>query len=183
MPGSISFNCETGRMMFAPFTVCCFINPNSSGVSEPGFFNTRSSTPIFPTSCSNAAMRNLSSSSVVRPSSWPISVEYFATADRARGGRQPADGSANAHREKITDENGGQNDHADERQRLPVQFGDAGVTLRLIEAPLRNDRPIHFRKSAVRSDHLDRVFLVRFGKTHRFRVAELLRQRLHFCHK
>ncbi len=25
MPGSMSFSCETGRMMFAPFTVCCFI--------------------------------------------------------------------------------------------------------------------------------------------------------------
>ena len=60
----------------------------------------------------------------------------FAAADRPRGGRQPADGPADAHREEITDENGGQSDHADERQRLPVQFGDAGVALRLIEAPL-----------------------------------------------
>src|SRR5712692_4096384 len=39
MPGSISFNCETGRMMFAPLMVCCFMRSNSSGVSAPGFFS------------------------------------------------------------------------------------------------------------------------------------------------
>ena len=42
MPGSISFNWETGRMMFAPFTVCCFMSSNSSAVKAPGFFRTRS---------------------------------------------------------------------------------------------------------------------------------------------
>ena len=99
----------------------------------------------------------------------------FATADRAGGGCQPADGLADAHGKEIPDENGGQNDHHDERQGLLVQLGDPGVGLRLIKAPLSDDCPIHFRKSAVGSDHLDRVFLVRFGKSHRFRVAELLR--------
>jgi len=47
----------------------------------------------------------------------------FAAADCARGGRQAANGSADAHCEEISDENGGQNDNADERQRLAVEFG------------------------------------------------------------
>ena len=66
-PGSISFNCATGRMIFAPFDGCCFISSNSSAVSAPGFFSTRSSTPIFPTSCSSAEIRILSSSSALQP--------------------------------------------------------------------------------------------------------------------
>src|SRR5229473_2713730 len=48
MPGSISLSWATGRMMLAPLEGCCFISSNSSGVSEPGFFRTRSSTPILP---------------------------------------------------------------------------------------------------------------------------------------
>src|SRR6266852_1349139 len=63
----------------APFTVCCFIKSYSSGVSAPGFFSTRSSTPILPTSCSSAAIFSLSRSSLVSPSSRPISVENLAT--------------------------------------------------------------------------------------------------------
>ena len=38
MPGSMSFSWATGRMMFAPLEVCCFITSNSSSVSFPGFF-------------------------------------------------------------------------------------------------------------------------------------------------
>src|SRR5579883_3154576 len=75
MPGSMSLSCETGRMMLAPLVVCVFMISNSSGVSEPGFFNTRSSTPIFPTSCSNAAMRSLSRSSAVSLISCAMIVE------------------------------------------------------------------------------------------------------------
>ena len=107
----------------------------------------------------------------------------FAAADCARGRRQSADGPADTHGEEIPNENGGQNDDDDERQRLPVQLGDAGVGLRLIETSLRDDGPIHFRKSAIGSDHFDRMFLVRFGKAYRFRVAKLLRQRSHLRYK
>src|SRR5712692_3871823 len=109
----------------------------------------------------------------------PAILLKFAAANSARGGRQPANGSADAHGEEISNENGSKNDHADERQRLPVEFSHSGVRLRLLEASLRDDGPIHFRKSAVGSDHLNRVFLVGFGKAHRLRVAKFLRQRFH----
>ena len=66
MPGSMSFSCATGRMMLAPLMGCCFIRSNSSSVSLPGFFRTRSSTPILPTSCSSAEMRRRSRSSAVQ---------------------------------------------------------------------------------------------------------------------
>ena len=44
------------------------------------------------------------------------------------------------------------------------------------EAALRDDRPIHFGKRTVRADHFDRTFFAGFGETHRFGVAQFLRQ-------
>jgi len=77
--GSISLSCETGRMMFAPLTVCCFINPNSSGVSEPGFLRTRSSTPIFSHVVQQRRDAQFVQLGRESPNSWPISIEYLAT--------------------------------------------------------------------------------------------------------
>src|SRR5258706_8565916 len=51
--------------------------------------------------------------------------------------------------QRSLDQNCDQNDHADERQSLAVQFGDAGVALRLIEASLSNDGPIQFRNREI----------------------------------
>ena len=107
----------------------------------------------------------------------------FAAADRASGRCQTANRPADTHREEIPHENRGQDNHADERERLPVQLGYAGVALRLIEPPLGNDRPIQFRNRAIRPDHFDFVFFDHFRVTNRFCVAKFLRQRLHLRHQ
>ena len=103
----------------------------------------------------------------------------FTAADGARGSRQAANRSADAHRKEVSEQDRGEDHHGNERQRLAVQLVDARVGARLFQAALRNYRPVHFRKRAVRPDHFDLAVLVFLRETNRRRAAEVLRQGEH----
>src|SRR5208337_4276769 len=79
----------------------------------------------------------------------------FTAADGARGSGQAANGSADAYGKEIAEQNGEQNDHGNESQRLAVQLGDPGIGARLVDAALRDNRPVDLREGAVRPHHFD----------------------------
>jgi len=100
----------------------------------------------------------------------------FTAADGAGGCGQSADGLADTDSEEIADANGCDDDEADECQSLAVELGDTRVGAGFGKTTLRNDRPIHFRESAVGPDHFHGVFIFGFREVHVFGVAKFLRK-------
>ncbi len=107
----------------------------------------------------------------------------LSAADGARGRGQSTNRLADAHGEKVTKEHGHQHDDADERERLAVQLGDAGIRAGFIQAALRHDGPVHFGESTVGAHHFDGAILVFFRETKCFGIAQFLGQGLDFGHQ
>ncbi len=107
----------------------------------------------------------------------------FPAADGPRGGGQRPDRCADAHGEKISQHQRGEDDHRHEFQRLRVEFVDARVAARFFQAALRHHRPSQVRDRAVSADHL-RILAVFNGveMLNGFRGAQILRNQGHLRH-
>ena len=77
----------------------------------------------------------------------------FAAADGQRGSGEGPDRRADADGEQISEDQRRERDDNHEFERLRVQFRDACIFARLVEAALRHHGPVQVRNRAVRSDH------------------------------
>ena len=94
-------------------------------------------------SMSSAMLLKVSASSLI--SAAPLhgsALVEFAAADGARGSGQRADRRADADGEQIAENQRGEGDDQHERERLGVQFADAGIVARLVQAALRDHGPV-----------------------------------------
>ena len=96
---------------------------------------------------------------------------------------RPRIGCADADGKEVTEEEGDEHDDADEGQRLLVQFRDAGVGARFVQAALRDDGPVQLGNRAVGANHFSGVILFLFRKAQGFGVAQFLGQGLDLLDK
>ena len=101
----------------------------------------------------------------------------FAAADGQRGGGQSPNRRADADGKQIAEDQRRERDDDHEFERLGIQFRDARIFARLVEAALRHHGPVQVRNRAVGSDHFLFAPIVLCGKpAQRFGRAKSLRQ-------
>src|SRR5262244_1069307 len=100
----------------------------------------------------------------------------FAAADRASGSRKTTNGPADADSEKVADQDCSEDYDGNESERLVIQLGYTGVGSRLVQAALRDYRPVHFGKCTIRANHFHGAIFLFGGEANGLSVPQFLGQ-------